>query len=769
MPGRKTSALSSSYASELASNDLFPVVKVGGTPSSPYNEIKWMESDELSSFITGLVSGSVSGLGDSVTQVGHGFSVGDVIRHEGGQFVLASPDDFTLAEGVGIVYSVPSADNFLYAIGGNATLDGVSSIIPGQLYFLSGSGQLTTIDPATENTGQQSKPVAIGRTASSVFVINQRSLSPTTFFKVLSLSDAPLRYTNGLELYPTHSVSCYSEMVPSQLIGTDDFSVFFVAKLPPIEFAPRYADQVLFALGPNKETPASISDGFIVTLNPTPSGADLAFKINSGTGIRSVVYKEVLAAYGNSIVSIAFVRNSASDTGRIFINGELVSTEEVSFGFPDSWATSYVNNTYFSVNRNTDIAAELSGFSVYCFYLYNKVLSATEVRSNHLYGIDGDDKWGSTTATGSVFALEPESVQPGVSQWRDVSPYRTHLVRPETGSATLRPITDFVLDYSLTASGYFGEKGIPRDILPDGAIITSYRFLSSQNITASLGSAPNDSSRLAPINLQSGSITTIAMAGYLLPQKRVYLTAPGLSSSLQVSMEGYVSDEAGVSLTTPFTEFVFNSFGATGVSENTGNDKLIVGFVLGNGSNRTLKFTTTKTTPGSWSSFTGSLYRNGVFYMDSMTGPASTYSHTVSGLDDAVYTYLTSIGNSYGDRDTVSILVETVGISTGEFSNCSVRCKVDSSHPITLTPTGSFFNTPVIATFDDITNGIRTTSSIYDFRLNSSSISNQYDSNISGQSVEFAGYFNSGSNIIGVIQVQTTPFGSPFSGLTTCD
>jgi hypothetical protein len=115
------------------------------------------------------------------------------------------------------------------------------------------------------------------------------------------------------------------------------------------------------------------------------------------------------------------------------------------------------------------------------------------------------------------------------------------------------------------------------------------------------------------------------------------------------------------------------------------------------------------------------------------------------------------------------MLLETIGNSVGQFANCSVRSKMTSGHPISITPTGSFFNTMISASFDDITDGQRTASSLYGFQLNGSPIANPYTSTITGDTARFEGFYNSGSTVIGLVQLQTDAFGAPFSGLTTCD
>ncbi len=122
--------------------------------------------------INGVVGGSgvsgfsgYSGLSGTilhcVNQIGHGFSLGDVIRVSGEDtYSLALADSSTDAESIGIVSEISDADNFCFTQYGVITV-GVPNLPAGTVLFLSDvtPGLLTQTEPVT--VGNISKPMAI--------------------------------------------------------------------------------------------------------------------------------------------------------------------------------------------------------------------------------------------------------------------------------------------------------------------------------------------------------------------------------------------------------------------------------------------------------------------------------------------------------------------------------------------------------------------------------------------------------------------------------
>lgn len=125
--------------------------------------------------ITLAANGTGGGSGDKVvkeiTQTAHGFSVEDVIYHDGTEYALALADDVVTAETVGIVREVTDANTFTFTIIGWD--DCFTGLTPG-VYFLSDvtPGLLTLTPPTT--AGTVSKPMLIAETATTGLVLNYR-------------------------------------------------------------------------------------------------------------------------------------------------------------------------------------------------------------------------------------------------------------------------------------------------------------------------------------------------------------------------------------------------------------------------------------------------------------------------------------------------------------------------------------------------------------------------------------------------------------------
>lgn len=120
-----------------------------------------------------------AGAGDDntidVTQTGHGFAVGDVLRVDGANdtYALAQADTAANAEVAGIVSEVADVDNFtLVTCGPIDTLSGLDTTVP--IYFLDPAvaGAFTDTEPSTP--GEISKPILIPVNATTGIFDNMR-------------------------------------------------------------------------------------------------------------------------------------------------------------------------------------------------------------------------------------------------------------------------------------------------------------------------------------------------------------------------------------------------------------------------------------------------------------------------------------------------------------------------------------------------------------------------------------------------------------------
>jgi hypothetical protein len=122
--------------------------------------------------ITGGGGGSGTALEDTIAQTGHVLAVGDIVRFDGANYVVAQADSAANAEVVGIVSAVADADHFTLTTSG--LIDGLAGLTAGEVYFLSEvtPGLLTTTEPT--GVGEVSKPVLIAISTTSGYLTNFR-------------------------------------------------------------------------------------------------------------------------------------------------------------------------------------------------------------------------------------------------------------------------------------------------------------------------------------------------------------------------------------------------------------------------------------------------------------------------------------------------------------------------------------------------------------------------------------------------------------------
>lgn len=120
--------------------------------------------------ITGTVLG-VDRLAQTITQTSHGFSAGQVLRHNGTIWVTAQANSAANAEAVGVIESV-TTHTFVLVLAGY--ISGLSGFTAGVAHFLSASsaGALTATEPTA--TTQVSKSMLIAISTSAGYVVQHR-------------------------------------------------------------------------------------------------------------------------------------------------------------------------------------------------------------------------------------------------------------------------------------------------------------------------------------------------------------------------------------------------------------------------------------------------------------------------------------------------------------------------------------------------------------------------------------------------------------------
>ncbi len=125
----------------------------------------------------------------TITQVAHGFSVGNVVYYNGSAYALAEANSTTTAEALGVVSNVASSSVFSITLSGYIP-SGLSGFTAGDTYWLSDAtaGLLQLTQPTT--VGNVQKPMFVADSSSSGYVINYRGeVIPTSFSLPVSVAN----------------------------------------------------------------------------------------------------------------------------------------------------------------------------------------------------------------------------------------------------------------------------------------------------------------------------------------------------------------------------------------------------------------------------------------------------------------------------------------------------------------------------------------------------------------------------------------------------
>ncbi len=143
------------------------------TPAAPAGSKNVVWAKDTSDPDNVSASVEIASVKESINQTTHGFSVADVLRHNGTSFTESQADTAANSNAVGVVESVADANNFVIVYSGRINI--TSGFTAGVTHYLSTStaGLLTTTDPGADAI---SNPILVALTVNDAIVTNQRGI-----------------------------------------------------------------------------------------------------------------------------------------------------------------------------------------------------------------------------------------------------------------------------------------------------------------------------------------------------------------------------------------------------------------------------------------------------------------------------------------------------------------------------------------------------------------------------------------------------------------
>jgi hypothetical protein len=197
-----------------------------------------------------------------VKQHHHGFSVGQVVAWNGSAYVLALNDSASDGAYIGVVSQVYNVNAFDVTLSGLFSIDGLPTLTPGAIYFLSSTVAglaVTPVDPAGYYAGAVFQ--CINATTINVFpfssILTVAAAKPTNVIVDLDINVASHGFTVGQVLYKNGSTYALSK---ADAIGTAVYAGV-VSKVEDVNhFDLTYAGILTFAHGLTVGALAYLSD-----------------------------------------------------------------------------------------------------------------------------------------------------------------------------------------------------------------------------------------------------------------------------------------------------------------------------------------------------------------------------------------------------------------------------------------------------------------------------------------------------------------------------
>jgi len=258
----------SSVTADKVPNGALPITKL--TPGSPFQLMRTTADGFATQWFDAL------SFQIPITQVSHGFAVGDVLSvNVSGQYVLARADALATAQAVGMVKESVTVNQFILSTAGLAT-SLPFAVTPGSWHYVSPTtaGDLTTTVPSSG--GEYVTPVLFGVSANSGLIMLQKAVSVNTgssFFDPVYLASPVTLTTGDHAAFTTLDIDA---LVPA-LAGTPfRFGIFQLDVRATGSNGPR------FFMRTNSSSPAHLCSYIEASTAPDTSGYSFFHPVDPG-------------------------------------------------------------------------------------------------------------------------------------------------------------------------------------------------------------------------------------------------------------------------------------------------------------------------------------------------------------------------------------------------------------------------------------------------------------------------------------------------------
>lgn len=342
---------------------------------------------------TTAVWSDTGGTAYRVTQNGHGFSLGTVLRYDGAQYTAAQASQPTSAEVVGIVTDIIDGNNFELTTSGvvEFPVSFPTSFTPSTAYYLSPSAPGTLTDTEPTAVGNISKPLFIALTAKTGLFFNWRGIEVMPPVNINNILPAQTGNANNVLMSDGTSagwISVAAATASNTVAVANTFAVGQIVRIQNNPTTPHVLAQannatnaavygIISAATPSSYTVTTagkivnmtgLTTGGVYFLSDTTPGAITATEPTTPTSVSKPVFIATSATDGLFInqrglyvgvataVPAQLLPSLAGQTGKFLTNdGSNASWSTIpttSASIAATIGATYVQNATFSTNSN---------------------------------------------------------------------------------------------------------------------------------------------------------------------------------------------------------------------------------------------------------------------------------------------------------------------------------------------------------------------------------------------------------------------------------